>query len=141
MRIKSKRIVMGLLFLLITFTVASAVDARYFGRKHPMARVGGGLMGLKTLVELDLSDDQKSKIMEIIEKYQDQRQSTKNSFFDARKTLADALHAEEFNENAIRDAHRQVSAIKEEMLVSRAKMMTELKTVLTPEQIELLKER
>ena len=141
MRIKSKRIGMGLLFLLITFTVASTVDAGYFGRKHSMARAGGGLMGLKTLIALDLSDDQELKIMEIIEKYQDQRQSTKNILFDARKTLADALQAEEFNEDAIRNAHRQVSSIREEMLVSRAKMMAEMKTVLTPEQIELLKER
>lgn len=141
MRIKSKRMGMGLLFLLITITVAGTVDARYFGRKHPMAPVGRGLMGLKTLIALDLADDQKSKIMEIIEKYQDQRQRTKNSLFDAKKTLADALHTEEFNEDAIRNAHRQISSIKEEMLVSRAKMMAEMKTVLTPEQIELLEER
>ncbi|NIV92360.1 hypothetical protein GWN42_06035, partial [candidate division KSB1 bacterium] len=47
----------------------------------------------------------------------------------------------EFDENEIRNAYRQAAPIKEELLVMGAKMMAEMKAVLTPEQLQLLEER
>ncbi|MDH3775185.1 MAG: Spy/CpxP family protein refolding chaperone, partial [Deltaproteobacteria bacterium] len=103
--------------------------------------VGSRILGLKTLIQLNLSDSQKSRILSIIEKYENDIESAKNNLRQARHNIRAAMQAGEFNENAIRNAHRQAAPIKEELLVLGAKMKAEMKTVLTPEQLQLLEER
>ncbi|MDH3558502.1 MAG: hypothetical protein OES18_21875, partial [Deltaproteobacteria bacterium] len=68
-------------------------------------------------------------------------ESAKNNLREARHNIRAAMQAGEFNENAIRNAHRQAAPIKEELLVLGAKMKAEMKTVLTSEQLQLLEER
>jgi Spy/CpxP family protein refolding chaperone len=130
-----------LLFLVIAFAVASTAEARHFGRGHGMPFPGRGLTGLKTLIALDLSEEQESKMMEIIEKYEDQSGREREGLFEARRNLFDALESEPLDEIAIRNAFQQMSQIRENLLVMRAKMMNELKTVLNSDQIERLQER
>jgi Spy/CpxP family protein refolding chaperone len=103
--------------------------------------MGPGLAGLKTLIELNLSDSQESVILGIIEKYERDRENTVNSLREARKNLRRALQAIEVNEEKVREAYRQTVPIREELLVMRARMMAELKTVLTAEQRQLLEDR
>jgi len=52
-----------------------------------------------------------------------------------------AMHAEVFDEGKLRTAFKQLSSIREKSIVSRGKMMSELKAVLTREQIAVLKDR
>ena len=96
---------------------------------------------MKTLIQLNLSDSQKSRILSIIEKYENDIESAKNNLREARHNIRAAIQSGEFNENAIRNAHRQAAPIKEELLVLGAKMKAEMKTVLTLEQLQLLEER
>jgi Spy/CpxP family protein refolding chaperone len=60
---------------------------------------------------------------------------------ESRKNFMAAMHAEVFDEGQLRAAFKQLSSIREESIVSRGKMMSELRAVLTPEQMALLKER
>jgi Spy/CpxP family protein refolding chaperone len=121
---------------------AFAVDAMHFGRHSGLRGVmGSRIFGLKTLIQLNLSDSQKSLILSIIEKYENDIQSAKKNLRVVRHNIRTILTAGELSENDLRNACRQAAPIKEELLVMRAKMMAEMKTVLTPEQLQLLEER
>lgn len=128
------------LVLTTIFAGTLAAEAASFGRDPGSAGIiGPGLFGLKTLLELNLSDSQKSQVLSIYGKYENDIKSAMNSLMEARKNLHTALQAPEFNEDGIRNAYDQVAQFGEELLVMGAKMMAELKTVLTPEQLQLLK--
>jgi Spy/CpxP family protein refolding chaperone len=129
-----------LLVLVIVLVGAVATIAGVFPGHHRGTK-GFRLPGLRTFIELNLSDSQKSQVLNILEKYQRERQDTVDSLLEARKHLSTVIHAEEFNEDDVRKAHRKVSSIEEEVFVSRARMMAELRAVLNPEQIDLLRER
>lgn len=139
---KFNKALVGVLFLTIFFTGAVAVEAGRFGRHHdPSGIMGPEFRGLKTIIQLDLSDSQKLKIMSIIEKYENERASLKESLREARKNLTRVLETEQADEDQIRSALRRAEPIREELFVKRVKMAAELKTVLTPEQLQLLEQR
>jgi len=126
------------LFLTIVLTGAVAVQAGHYGHRHrSYGMTGPGLHGLKIMIQMDLSDAQKSQMLGIIEKYENEREILKTSLREARRNCARALDTEPFNEAEVRNALRRTAPIKEELLVMRLKMMAELKTVLTPEQRQL----
>ena len=138
---KSK-VLIAALALTIVLAGAFAVGAMHFGGHSGFKGVmGSRILGLKTLIQLNLSDSQKSRILSIIEKYENDIESAKNNLREARHNIRAAIQAGEFNENEIRNAYRQAAPIKEELLVMGAKMKAEMKTVLTPEQLQLLEER
>jgi Spy/CpxP family protein refolding chaperone len=73
---KFNKALVGVLFLTIFFAGAVAVEAGRFGRHHrPPGIMGHGFHGLKTMIQLDLSDSQQSKILSITEKYENERES------------------------------------------------------------------
>jgi Spy/CpxP family protein refolding chaperone len=120
------------------FILAFAAEARPFG---PKRGIRPDLGGLKAFLQLKLSDSQQVHMMNILNKYETDRESLRNSMMEARKNLSAILHAEKFNNEHARKAFRDASAVREEMFVLKAKMMAELKEVLTPEQQEFLKDR
>jgi len=136
----SKALTMVLVIVILSIG-AFAATAGIFPGHHRRGGMGFRVPGLKTFIELNLSDSQRARILSIIETYQRERQDTLDSLLEARKHLSTAVHAQEFNEDNVRKAYRQVSSMEEEAFVSRAKMMAELRAVLNPEQIELLRER
>ena len=102
----------------------------------------GGMMGMNMFMDLNLSDAQKDQVQAIITKYRDQRENTADELHKTmRETMFDAMFAEEFNEEKLREAFRESSEAREEMVVQKAKMIAEIKTILDPEQVKLLKER
>jgi len=139
---KLNKALVGVLFLTIFFAGTVAVEAGRFGRHHgPPGVMGPGLHGLKTMIQLDLSDSQKLQLMSIIEKYDNEKESLKESLREAKRNLARVLETEQPDEAEIRNALRRAAPIKEELFVMRVKMMAELKTVLTSNQLQLLEER
>lgn len=122
----------------MAFALAFAAEARPFGPKRGMKF---GLGGLKGFLELKLSEAQQGEMMNIINKYQPEREGLRDRMMEATRNLKAVLHAEPFNEGEARKAFREASAMREEIFVLRAKMMTEMRAVLTPEQKELIKER
>ena len=131
----------GLLLMTIVFAGAVSVEAGHFGRHHGhQGMMGPGIRALKTIVQLNLSDSQKSQILSIIDKYENERDSLKRRLREEREEFNRIQKAETFNEIEVRDALRRTAPIKEELQVMRLRMMAELKTVLTPEQRQLFKE-
>jgi protein CpxP len=101
-----------------------------------------GMMGMNMFMNLNLSDTQKDQMQAIITNHQDQMENTVAELRQTmRETMFNAIFAEEFNEEKIRAAFRETSPAREEMVVQKAKMIAEIKTILDPEQLELLKER
>lgn len=139
---KINKALVTVLFLTIFFAGTVAVEAGRFGRHHRVPGVlGPGLHDLRTIIQLDLSDSQKLQLMNIIEKYENERESLKESLREANKNLASVLESEQPDEAKIRNALRRAAPIKEELFVMRVKMMAELKTVLTHNQLQLLERR
>jgi Spy/CpxP family protein refolding chaperone len=136
---KVNKVLVVVLFLTIFLADTVAVEAGRFGRHHGFqGMMGPGFHGLKTLIQLDLSDSQKSEIMSILEKYDNETANLKESLKETRKNLARVLHTDQADENQIRSTLRQAAPIKEELFVMRVKMVVELKKVLTPEQLQVL---
>jgi protein CpxP len=102
---------------------------------------GGGFMGFRILMSLDLTDAQKSSVANVIVKYRDEMKANKEKLVEAREKLTEAILAEEFNETAIRQAAQELAPLKEEMAVLRAKIASEIRPILTPDQIALFEER
>ncbi len=122
----------------LVFGFAFVAEARAFGHGRG---IGPDLGGLKAFLELKLSDSQQGQMVNIIDKYQTKIDGLRNSARESRKNLARIMRAKQFNEGEARKAFREASAVREEMFLLRAKMMVELKAVLTPEQLASLKER
>ena len=102
----------------------------------------GGMMGMGMFMDLNLSDAQMDQVQAIITKHRDQCENTGDELHKTmRETMFNAIFAEEFNEEKIREAFRESSKAREDMVVQKAKMIAEIKTILDPEQVELLKER
>jgi Spy/CpxP family protein refolding chaperone len=102
----------------------------------------GGMRGMNMFMDLNLSDAQKDQVQAIITKYQDQIENMGDEPCQTmRETMFNEIFAEEFNEEKVREAFRESSEAREDMVVQKAKMIAEINTILDPEQVELLKER
>jgi Spy/CpxP family protein refolding chaperone len=123
------------------FALAFAAEGKPFDHHLKSRAIRGDLGGLRAFLELKLSDSQQGAMMNIINKYQNERQTLRNSIMETSKNLSVVLQAEQFNEEHARKAFREASAVREELFVLNAKMRAELKAVLTPEQRAFLKER
>jgi Spy/CpxP family protein refolding chaperone len=138
---KPKALIAGVAAASMVFAMAFVAQARPFGPGFSGRGMGAGVDGLKALLELKLSENQRAQLINIISKYDDQREGFRNRMVEARKNLWGVIKAAEFNEENARKAFQEESAVREDMFVLRAKMMSEMKSVLSPEQLQLLQER
>jgi len=90
--------------------------------------------------QLDLTDQQRDQIREILDNHRDGAQKLDQEMRAARDTLHDAIHAEVFDETAIRDAAAAVSLLEADRAVDMARTLSQVRQVLTPEQREKLAE-
>jgi Spy/CpxP family protein refolding chaperone len=134
----SKILIIGIV-LVMTFALTMSAMAR--GHGHRGDTMGTRLMGLKTFIELQLTESQQETLLNIITRHQSEGFDTRERMLEAKKNMRRLMQAEELNEAEIRKAFQEVSQIKEERFVSRARMLVEMKKVLSPEQISLLEDR
>ncbi|MBF0591499.1 MAG: Spy/CpxP family protein refolding chaperone [Nitrospirae bacterium] len=108
-----------------------------------MAEVGGGLKGsggdaqhiiLNALVQLNLTDAQKSAIAGILKGYKDTLQKDIQDVVDARVQLFEAIHGNNYDEAKVRATSRVLANKEEELAVLRAKIVSEINAVLTTDQ-------
>lgn len=123
------------LAILIAGTVA--VKANAFGPSHHK----GGCLGLRALMDLDLSDSQKVDVRAIIGKYREQGKEIREQLLKAKEEAMKRIEVEPFDEEKVRQAFRQISPLLEDAMVLKAKFMAELRPELNPDQLELLKEK
>jgi Spy/CpxP family protein refolding chaperone len=140
MTLRSKQLLSAWVGMILILTVASAASAGRFGRSG-MPFMGKGLTGLKTFIELNLTENQKADALRIIDGFTAFRGSKKGAMQEARANMKTVVQAETFNEEQAREAFRMATALREDLFVQRVKMMSELKAILSPEQLELLKQK
>jgi Spy/CpxP family protein refolding chaperone len=138
---KSRNVLTVILAFFLVLALAYSVQARAFGPGFSEGGSGRALDGLQTLLALKLTDAQQERMSSIIASYQEQRRNLWTQMREARRNIREVLNATSFEEAKAREAYQSASVIREEMFISRAKMMAELKSVLTPEQLNQLKER
>jgi len=125
------------LVLTIIFAGVVAAEAMGPGRHHH----GAGLFGLKTLLQLNLTDQQKSQISSIFANYD--IKTLKKNLWQARKALRTAISEATSTDginSAIQSNLPAVQAAQAALLSARATMAFQIKAVLTPEQLQLLKQ-
>jgi len=125
--------------LVLTVIIAGALATQalsFGGHRH-----GGGLFGLKRVLELNLSDSQRSQIMSIFGKYD--LKSVGSNLWQARKDLRTALSqatTEDSIDGIVSAYLTKVAPLQQQMLSMRAKMVYEIKAVLTPDQLQMLQQ-
>ena len=140
---KSTKILILILasLLISSFAGAAGAEARHFSKRFQGHGMVPGMAGLRSFIDLGLSESQQTKMKSIMDEHRSKRVNLMDDIKKARKDLSMVLETEPFNEEDARNAFKKVSAIREEMFLLRAKMIADLKSLLTPEQRERLKER
>ncbi len=94
---------------------------------------------LEKLILMDLSDAQKKDVANILAATRDANRQLTDQLIDAKKTFFETIHSPKaFDESAIRQSFRQKNTIAENLVVQKAKIMSELKPVLSEDQFKAL---
>ena len=110
---------------------------------HGHGRPGGTME--KMIAALDLSEEQKLQIKDLITAKQPDIQPIRRQLILERRALRDLIQSDKFDEFAIRTQAAKVATFQTEMAVQRARVFNEVCQILTPEQkqkfLELQKAR
>lgn len=135
-----KKIALAAILVMLAMTSAGVTTAW----ARPCGPGGGGGHGahlLNVLLGLSLSDAQKHEIAVIMKTNRDEFKAVMGQVRDARKDVFDRINAEPLNEDAVRQAVRQLATVGEQAAVLRARVFSEIKGVLTPEQRKALADK
>lgn len=91
-------------------------------------------------LRLELSDGQREQLKEMLAARFDAGFEAHRTMFEARRELQERIHAETFDEAAVREAAAAVAALEADAAVARARVVQELRRILTPEQLAELEE-
>jgi len=110
--------------------------AKFAGRFHE-----GGAKFHEMLEVLNLTSEQKQQLFSTFMDNRDTRQQGIQGFIALHKELSNFLLTQEFDEQQVRALFQKNSAELENLFVQHAKMLADMKAVLTPEQVEILKQK
>jgi Spy/CpxP family protein refolding chaperone len=109
-----------------------AAGAALAGPGHGQDGFGGPMAG--ALRQLDLSDDQKTKVKAIL----DEERPKVRPLFDetrvSRRALLEAESAAKFDESSVRAAAQAVAGAEADLAVAKARLNARLRSILTPDQ-------
>ena len=134
---KLTKAITGVLVLTTILAIAFSAEAMGPGRYHH----GGGLFGLKAVLQLNLTDAQRTQILSIFAKYDIKTAWT--NLREARKTLRTSLSqatSEDSIDGIVSAYLTTVAPLQQQLLSMRAKMIYEIKGVITPEQLQMLQQ-
>ena len=106
--------------ILALFTAVGVHGVHAFGNG---GHGGGGFGGLKMLLQLDLTDAQKTQIRDMLPAYRAEKETRRDALRDKREKMRDLIEAERFDEEAVRQAFREMAPLMEDMAVSRVHVM------------------
>ena len=105
-----------------------------FGPGGPGGGLFGGPMFERVAERLELTAEQQEQIRGVFEEYRPQLEGSRDLMRNARTVLHDQIHAELFDEGAIRQAAADLAELEADLAVTRALIAQEVRQVLTPEQ-------
>jgi Spy/CpxP family protein refolding chaperone len=131
--------------LVATVTMAVISGTAYAMPGHGMPGFPGPGSGfaeamLRALLRLDLTDSQKHEAALILARYREEGREKAAAMRKAMEALRGATEADVFDEAGVRNACKGMAAAGEEMAVHAAKVVAELRGILTPEQKAALEE-
>ena len=88
--------------------------------------------------QLDLSTTQKVEILKIMISKREKSEVLRKDLKDVRKELRKASHENEFSEKTIRSLAEKQAGIRAEMTINRILAKNKIRSILTPEQRELM---
>ena len=117
----------------------------HHGPRHGCLGGGPGGFAYEMLVErLDLSAEQRDQMRGSLDERIGSGLAARRELGDARSELFERIHAETFDEAAIRTAAARLGELEVEQALERARLLQQIHELLTPEQraeLEQLKER
>jgi periplasmic protein CpxP/Spy len=90
---------------------------------------------------IDLTDAQREQVRSIMESHKAEFDEAGKKLRDAHRAFAEAVHASPIDEATIRARSTAVAAAMADEAILRAKVRSEVQAILTPEQLEQLKQR
>jgi Spy/CpxP family protein refolding chaperone len=114
-------------------------DAMARGPRHGRMAGDGPGMGfglIRMLDRMDLSQDQERQIAAILKSHRDEIAKVTATAAEAGSALEKAMNAPDYGEDSVKEAARTIAAQHERMILLRAKIMSEVRSVLTPDQNE-----
>jgi periplasmic protein CpxP/Spy len=94
----------------------------------------------KQLAQLGVTDEQKAQLKTILRKYQPTTVPLIQQVVTERRALRDSIRAESIDETAIRAQAAKVASLQADLAVQRAHVAHDIRAVLTPEQLQKLKD-
>jgi Spy/CpxP family protein refolding chaperone len=101
--------------------------------------VSKGRFAMK-LAQLGVTADQKAEVKTILRKYQPTAGPLIKQVVTERRALRDTIHAVTIDETAIRAQAAKVASLEADLAVQRAHVSHDMRAVLTPDQLQKLKE-
>ena len=89
---------------------------------------------------LDLTDDQQEAVHNTMMEHREQTRALHEERIANRRALGQTIHADFFDESAVRQAAADVAAVDADLAVMKAQMFQEINKVLTTEQRERMNE-
>jgi protein CpxP len=93
----------------------------------------------KIVKKLGLTNEQQAKAKAIFEANKPLVKELKEKLYAEKKTLHEVMHADKFDEAAIRAESAKVAAIYADLNVNKAKVCADFRAILTPDQAKTLK--
>lgn len=121
-------------FVAVLMFMVAGTSAPAFAMGPPHGGPGGPL-GLKMLMELNLSADQRARVADLIQTQRAEREDHRAQVEAARKAFRSATEAAPFNEETVRAAFQEMAPIMEEEAIGRARFLAAFKQILTDEQL------
>ena len=81
------------------------------------------------------------KARDILPTYRAEREARHDALRAMRQRMHGLVEAERFDENEVRQAIRETAPLMEDMAVLKIQFMHDLKSILTPEQLDRIRER
>lgn len=97
---------------------------------------GHGQPGDRLAKALDLSKEQAEQVKAIFLKHRDGNAPLRKEMVSERRELRMLIQSDKPDEPAIREQAKKIAATSGDLAVRRAKLFQEVRTVLTPEQIQ-----
>ena len=97
---------------------------------------GHGHCGHRLAKALGLSKEQTEQVKTIFQKHRDETAPLRKEMMSGRREMRNLVQADKPDEAAIREQAKKIAATSGDLAVRRAKVFQEVRTVLTPEQIQ-----
>jgi Spy/CpxP family protein refolding chaperone len=92
------------------------------------------------LVALGVTDQQKAEVKTVLRKHQPTVQPLVKQLVTERRALRNTIRAETIDESAVRAEAAKVASLEADLAMQRAHLSHDIRAVLTPDQIQKLKD-